>query len=107
MGTPIRTCIVLLVVTALAAAAFAGGTPSAEQGKALFSSASLGSNGKSCFTCHPGGKGLEESAVSNEKALERIVNQCIDKALKGKPLANGSPELSSLVMYLKTLGPAK
>lgn len=103
----ILSCSALLAVAAFVASASAAGAPSVEQGKTLFSSTSLGTNGKSCSVCHPGGKGLEKSAAANAKALEKIVNQCIEKALKGKPLASGSPELSSLVLYLKTLGPAK
>lgn len=106
MNRIIAAVIALLVVSTYTAASTAGDTPSVERGKVLFSSTSLGTNGKSCSVCHPEGKGLGESSTFDEKTLEKISNQCIEKALKGKPLAIGSPELSSLVLYLRTLGPA-
>jgi cytochrome c len=86
--------------------AMAAGQPSAERGKELFNSTALGTNGKSCASCHPGGQGLEKAAASDRKKLEKIANQCIVKALKGNALAAGSPDLTSLVAYLKTLSPA-
>jgi len=92
--------IMLAVSVSLAMAA---GQPSAERGKDLFNSAELGTNGKSCASCHPGGNGLEKAAASGQKKLEKIVNQCIVKALKGEALASDSPDLVSLVAYLKTL----
>lgn len=102
-----RTCFALLTVTVFAATAAAEGSSSVEQGKILFNNTALGTNGKNCSACHPDGKGLKNSAAFDEKTLEKIANQCIEKALRGKPFPSGSPELSSLVMYLKTLGPAK
>ena len=94
--------IMLAVSVSLAMAA---GQPSADRGKELFNSTTLGTNGKSCATCHSGGKGLEKAAAFDRSKLEKIVNQCIVKALKGKALAPGSPDLTSLVAYLKTLAP--
>jgi cytochrome c len=86
-----------------ASLAMAAGQPSNERGKELFNSTALGTNGKSCATCHAGGKGLVEAATYDPKKLEQIANQCIVKALKGNALASGSPDLTSLVAYLKTL----
>lgn len=103
MNRLIRSSSILVVLTAFAAMASAASGPSVEQGKALFNSTALGTNGKSCAVCHPGGKGLEESADSDAKELEKISNTCIQKALKGKALAVGSDDLSSLVMYQKSL----
>jgi len=99
--TAILTMSVVLVSLAMAA-----GQPSVERGRDLFNSAGLGTNGKSCASCHPGGKGLETAAASGQKKLEKVINQCIVKALKGKALAPGSPDLASLVAYLETLAPA-
>lgn len=48
---------------------------------------------------------MEEAAGYDQKQLEKIVNQCIVKALDGRALAPGSPDLTSLVAYLKTLAP--
>lgn len=107
MNTIIRTGSLLVVLSAFAALAFAAGSPSTKQGKELFNSAALGTNGKSCATCHPAGKGLEENADADEKELKKTTNRCIEKALKGASLPDGSLELSSLVLFQKTLGPAK
>lgn len=89
-----------------ASLAMAAGQPSLERGKELFNSTILGTNGKSCASCHAGGKKLEEAAGYDQNQLEMIVNQCIVKALAGKAFAPGSPDLTSLVAYLKTLAPA-
>lgn len=109
--TMLRTMRTVVVLSAgvmfTAAIACAGGSPSVEQGKQLFNNSSLGTSGKSCSTCHPGGRGLHESASLATHELEKMSNQCIQKALKGQPLAVGSAELSSLVMYLKSLGTAQ
>lgn len=85
--------------------AMAADQPSLERGKELFNSTSLGTNGKSCASCHAGGDKLEEAAGFDQKQFEEIVNQCIVKALNGRALASGSSDLSSLVSYVRTLTP--
>jgi cytochrome c553 len=92
-------CLLLLLSTAVANAA-AG--PSLERGKALFENDKLGSNGKSCATCHPNGKRLEWAATFEESRLANIVNKCIEQSLKGKPLDPAADDMRSLLMYLKT-----
>ncbi len=87
---------------ASAMAAFAGGGSSVEQGKVLFNSTSLGTNGKSCSSCHQGGKKLGGAAAEDVKDLEAIINKCIVGALKGSALPSGSSDLTSLALYLKT-----
>jgi len=94
----------MVLVTATAAAQDA---PSVERGSKLFNSAALGTNGKSCATCHPGGKGLEDVADYDGKKMAQYVNNCIKNALKGKPLTDDSADMGSLVMYLNKLGKAK
>jgi cytochrome c len=71
------------------------------RGKQLFTDPTLGgsTNDKSCNTCHPDGKGLEK-AVAN---LETTIQACIQKALKGKPLAKDSQEMKDLVAYITSL----
>ncbi len=96
--------IITLLVLVTTTAAAAKDAPSVEHGNKLFNSTSLGTNGKSCATCHPNGKRLEYIADLDEKKLLPIVNSCIVNALKGKSLADDSPELGSLVMYLNTFG---
>ena len=85
--------------------AMAAGQPSLERGKELFNSTALGTNGKSCASCHAGGDKLEEIAGYSQQQFEEIVNRCIVMALKGKALAPGSSDLASLVAYVKTLAP--
>jgi hypothetical protein len=61
----------------------------AADGKTLFSSSVMGQNGKTCSTCHPGGKGLESAAN----------NACVKGAL-GPSLKEDSLETKSLALYL-------
>jgi cytochrome c peroxidase len=75
---------------------------SIERGRELFESDKLGKSGKSCMTCHPGGKKLEWAGTFEYEKLEDMTNRCIQKALQGKPLKVGSDEIKSLIMYIKT-----
>ena len=97
---PLFSMALLIAVSVASANAVEG--VSIERGKELFESAKLGTSGKSCATCHPGGKGLEWAGTSDDEKLEEISNKCIKKALQGKPLKEGSNELRSLVQYIKT-----
>lgn len=81
---------------------YASDVPSIEKGKELFNSNKLGKSGKSCATCHPGGKKLEWAGTYDDERLGEITNKCIKKALQGKPFIEESVELKSIVMYLKT-----
>lgn len=73
----------------------------AERGKTLFADATLGgsANDKSCNTCHPDGRGLENAGGD----IAGTINTCIEKALAGKPLAADSQELKDLVAYIASL----
>ncbi len=75
---------------------------SLEKGKALFNDPKLGTTGKSCNDCHPGGKGAEKAAAKND--IEGIVNSCITHSVKGKALDVKSVEMQSIVLYIKSLG---
>jgi cytochrome c len=72
-----------------------------EKGKQLFKDPALGgsTNDKSCNTCHPDGKGLENAGAN----LEGAIQACIEKALEGKPPAADSQEMKDLVAYIKSL----
>jgi cytochrome c peroxidase len=74
---------------------------SVEKGKALFNDPKLGTTGKSCNDCHPGGKGAEKAAAKND--IDRIVNACITHSIKGKALEVKSVEMQSIVLYIKSL----
>jgi len=77
--------------------------PSAELGKQLFEAQSLGASGRSCATCHENGKGLDKLAAYDDAGLKKMINYCIEKALKGKPFPMESQELDSLLLYLRSL----
>jgi cytochrome c5 len=84
-----------------------------ERGKALFNDPKLGGGtaGRSCNTCHPGGKGLFGVADKREwknpggvfKSLAETVNTCIVMALKGEPLDVNSEQMKDIIAYLKSL----
>jgi cytochrome c len=76
-----------------------------DKGKAMFNDPKLGTTGKSCNDCHQNGKGLENAASKTD--LEQIVNGCISRGLNGKPLDVKSPEMHSLVSYIKSFGGVK
>jgi cytochrome c len=86
-----------------------------ERGKKLFNDPGLGTIGKSCNSCHPGGKGLEGLAAKKEfvimgktmKSLEEVINMCIQMGLKGKPLDPKSKNMQDLVAYIKSLAKVK
>ena len=90
----------LLVVTATTL--LAAEEPSLDRGRELFESDKLGTSGRSCATCHPGGKKLEWAATFEEEKLATIVNNCIKKANKGKPIPTDSSDMKSILMYIKT-----
>ncbi len=97
-----KIMVISLLLLLSAAVANAAAGPTLERGKALFENDKLGSNGKSCATCHPGGKRLEWAATFEESRLANIVNKCIEQSLKGKPLDPAADDMRSLLMYIKT-----
>ena len=70
-----------------------------ERGKQLFSDSKLGTNNKSCNTCHPDGKGLEKAGAD----LGSTIQACLQKVLGGKTLATDSQEIKDLVAYIRSL----
>jgi cytochrome c len=92
--------------------AFAAGD--VEKGKALFNDPKLGTNGSTCGTCHPDGKGLEKSGATGKvewktpagdtRSLEDAINICITAALNGQALDKKSQKMQDLVAYIKSLG---
>jgi cytochrome c peroxidase len=77
---------------------------SAIQGKTLFNDPNLGgsTNPSSCNTCHQEGKGLEKAGARDD--LATMINTCIVQALQGKKLDEHSPEMESLLLYIRSLG---
>jgi cytochrome c peroxidase len=80
------------------------GAPSALRGAALFRDPALGRNGKSCVSCHEGGRRLDpgELAEATDAGLAAYANSCIEGMLGGPRLPEGSARLRSLVLHLRT-----
>ncbi|MBI5191411.1 MAG: cytochrome C [Nitrospirae bacterium] len=104
------TCVLsCLAVLALSLPAYAEDAPSAELGKKLFNDPALGTNGKSCATCHPSEKKVGELATrgtwfgGRAKTLVQANNICITGPLAGKALPEDSVEARSLAMYMNSL----
>jgi len=99
------TIAVIIVVVALLGEGMvyaAQNEASVAQGKALFNDPKLGTSGKTCGSCHPNGSGLEKAGAI--KDIPQMVNNCISKPLKGKPLDVKSTQMQSLVLYIKSIG---
>ncbi len=79
------------------------GEQALEQGKRLFATTELGKAGKSCASCHPHGKGLEEIDAYDDGMLKEMINFCIRDALKGPMLQLDSRELEAMRVYLRSL----
>lgn len=89
------------------------GDGNAQRGKALFNDPKFGNgtSGKSCNSCHPGGRGLEAAGEKTEfnimgrkqNSIEEAVNICIEIPLKGTPIDPNSQDMKDMVAYLKSL----
>lgn len=98
-----KKSIVMTALLLLASGPVWAVEPAVEHGKKLFNDPGLGGsvNAKSCASCHPNGQGMEK-AGKNPQLGERI-NQCITRPLAGQPLAAGSLEMRSLMLYINSL----
>ncbi len=113
------TLLSLAALSLLFTGAFAAKHLPEERGKALFNDVKFagGAAGKSCGSCHPGGKGVEKAGEKKEfkimgktqKSLEEAVNFCIENANKGKAIDAKSDQMKDIVAYIKSLAkkPAK
>jgi hypothetical protein len=108
-GVPVKIFKVILfpalVFFITIGTASAADVASLAKGKALFNDPKLGTTRKTCNSCHPGGKGLEEAAAKNN--LENVINGCITMPLKGNALDPKSIEMQSLVLYVKSFSEKK
>ena len=100
-----KPLVIALALQLTATCALAVEVPTKELGKQLFEATTLGSNGKSCSSCHPQGKGLEGIGGYDDGTLKGIINSCIRNALKGKTIDPESTELESLLIHLRSLHP--
>jgi cytochrome c len=81
--------------------------PSLSLGKTLFESAQLGSNGKSCASCHLQGKELGMVGDFNDMELKDIINACLRDALGAKLISTDSQEMNALLAYVRSFQKAK
>ncbi len=81
--------------------AHANEAPSLSLGKTLFESTELGSNAKSCQSCHPQGKGLDMIGDFSDEELKDIINACLRDALGGKIISTESQEMVALHAYVR------
>ena len=100
-----RSGSMIIALAALLTALPATAKGPAERGKELFNSARLGSNGKSCASCHANGAKLEGTASYDDGELIKVINQCIKETLAGKPPAADSADMKALVAYIRALVP--
>jgi cytochrome c peroxidase len=78
-----------------------------DRGKTLFNDPKLGgTEGKSCSSCHPDGKGLEKVSSKAEGQTKEAINSCMSNAHKDKTLDVNSEQMKDLLSYIKTLKPA-
>lgn len=95
-----------LVLVFVAGVAYSGDV---QNGKTIFNDSSLGTNGKSCNSCHPDGKSIDAGKKAfkilgtEQKSIEDAVNFCIEKALSGKALEKDSEKIDDIVSYLKSV----
>jgi cytochrome c553 len=103
--------VAALMMTGSLALAYAA---SVDKGKALFESPSLGggTTGKSCSTCHEGGKNLGSDLFDrkqftimemDKKTLAEVINVCIEKPLGGVAIDTHGQDMKDLIAYMKTL----
>lgn len=110
MKTRVLSLLVSISFIFMSGVVFAGDV---EKGRSLFNDTSLGTNNKSCNSCHPGGENIDGNKEKyiifgkTQNSLEDAVNFCIEMALEGKPLDKDSEEMKDMVAYLRSLGTKK
>ena len=79
----------------------------ASEGRRLWTSAELGTNGVACAQCHPNGANTHpETYPKFQKQLGRVIeiwemiNWCIRNPLEGEELAAGDPSMIAIQAYL-------
>jgi cytochrome c len=114
-------CIAIVLVQAQEKAApqadpKAGLKMAAKRGEALWSDASLGTNGQSCASCHADPAELAGVAHTYPKylkaakkvvTLDQITNICIVNAMKGTALAWDDQRMADIVTFMAMIHPDK
>ena len=84
----------------------------ADRGKTHFNNPDFAGGKRSCNSCHPNGKGLEDTGTKSSFAimggqqacLEEVINMCIVYANEGNVLKVVATEMQEIVSYIKSLG---
>jgi hypothetical protein len=97
------TSLVICAVLINVSGAWGSDPPSLARGKLLFETEQLGTNGKSCNSCHSGNKKLQGAEGSSDEQLAATINRCIAGPLKGVGLDPESADMKSMVLYLKSI----
>ena len=79
----------------------------AQEGRALWTSPDIGTNGVVCAQCHPNGANTHpETYPKFQKQLGRViglwemVNWCLRNPLEGEPMAADDPRMVAILAYL-------
>lgn len=80
---------------------------SVNQGRALWVSAELGTNGVACAQCHPNAANTHpetypkfQKQIGKVVPLWQMINWCLRNPLQGEPLAADDPKMSALQAYV-------
>jgi thiosulfate dehydrogenase len=78
-----------------------------QEGRALWGSPDLGTNGVACGQCHPNGANTHpetypkfQQQLGRVVALREMINWCIQQPLEGEPLALDDPQMVALEAYV-------
>lgn len=78
-----------------------------EEGRALWVSADLGTNGVACAQCHPNAANTHpetypkfQQQLGRVVALREMINWCLQNPLEGVPLELDSPEMVAIEAYV-------
>jgi thiosulfate dehydrogenase len=78
-----------------------------QEGRALWVSADLGTNGVACGQCHPNGTNTHpetypkfQQQIGRVIALRDMINWCLQQPLEGEPMALDDPRMVAIEAYL-------
>ncbi len=103
MGNRLLALCFLLMLPLIGFAGCSGSAlPSGDavRGKTLFADTTLGTNGKSCNTCHTE-MGRGDKSLVGKKPYEHTIRDCIQAALQGDP--GQEQAVTDLKAYIETL----
>jgi cytochrome c len=79
----------------------------AQEGRRLWTSAELGTNGVACAQCHPNAANTHpetypkfQKQLGRVAALWEMINWCLRNPLEGEPLAADDPQMIALQAYV-------